>query len=94
MISKKDVLHIASLARIHLEEHEIQSLTKNLEGILHYVAKLEKLNVKDIPPTSHVLELTNVFREDSIKPSLKQSEAVGISPNQLKGSFEVPLVIE
>ncbi|OGX06266.1 MAG: asparaginyl/glutamyl-tRNA amidotransferase subunit C [Omnitrophica WOR_2 bacterium GWA2_47_8] len=94
MISKKDVYHIASLARIHLDESEIESLTKNLEGILHYIAKLEKLNVKDVQPTSHVLELKNVFREDAVKPSLKQSEAVSITPNHLKGSFKVPLVIE
>ncbi len=94
MISQKDVRYIASLARIHLDESEISRLTKDLEGILDYVAKLEKLDVSQVKPTSHVLPLKNVYREDKIKPSLPQKAALGFSVSQHNGSFKVPKVIE
>lgn len=94
MISQKDVQYIASLARIHLDEGEISRLTKDLEGILEYVAKLEKLDVADVKPTSHVLPLKNVYREDKIKPSLPQKAALSIAVAQHNGSFKVPKVIE
>ena len=93
-ISKKDVYDIASLSRIHLEEHEIDALTKNLEDILHYIQKLEKADIRQVEPTSHVLALKNVFREDVINPSLGQSIALKIAVEQLNGSFKVPKVIE
>ena len=88
------VQYIASLSRIHLNEEETKQFTRNLEDILHYVAKLAKLNVSKVQPTSHVLPLQNVFREDVIKPSLPQKEALKISVEQHNGSFKVPKVIE
>lgn len=94
MLSENDVKYIAHLARIHLREDEINRLTKDLEGILHYVTKLEKLDVKEVKPTSHVLPLKNVYREDKVRPSLKQSEAMGIAVSSHNGSFKVPRVIE
>jgi aspartyl-tRNA(Asn)/glutamyl-tRNA(Gln) amidotransferase subunit C len=94
MITKDDVKYIASLARIHLQEHELEQLTHNLEDILHYVAKLQKLDVTNVEPTTHVLALKNVYREDVVKPSLTQKEALSISVAQHNGSFKVPQVIE
>lgn len=94
MVSKDDVRYIAHLSRIHLEDEELKSLTKDLEEILGYVAKLNKLDVKDIQPTSHVLSLKNVFREDVVRPSLAQKVALQISDHQNKGFFKVPQVIE
>lgn len=94
MLSKDDVKYIAHLARIHLRDEEVVSLTKDLESILDYVIKLEKLDVKEVKPTSHVLPLKNVYREDIVKPSLKQSDAMGIAVATHKGSFKVPRVIE
>ena len=94
MISEKDVRYIASLSRIHLKDDEIAPLTKNLEGILHYIAKLEKLNVADVKPTSHAITLENVYREDTITPSLTQKEALKNAVEQHQGSFKVPKVIE
>lgn len=94
MISEKDIAHIASLARIHLEKDELAILTHDLENILHYVKKLEKLDTKNIEPTTHPLPLRNVYREDIIKPSLPQSEALAIAPEKSKGSYKVPKVIE
>ena len=94
MISEKEVQQIASLARIHLESEEIKVLTKDLESILRYVAKLEKLDVAKVEPTSHALELRNVFREDKVIPSLKQAEVMKIAVEHHQGSFKVPKVIE
>ncbi len=94
MISENDVKHIASLARIHLEQDEIKKLTKDLESILQYVTKLEKLDVSNVEPTSHAIEFKNVFREDKVTPSLKQEEVMKIAVEHHKGSFKVPKVIE
>ncbi len=94
MISEKDVQYVAGLARIHLKDEEIDLLTKDLEKILDYINKLDTLDVTEIQPTSHVLPLKNVYREDTVRPSLTQQEALKISVEQHEGSFKVPKVIE
>lgn len=92
-ITKEDVLYIASLSRVHLRGEEVERLTKDLEGILHYVHKLEKLDVRAVEPTSHVLPLTNVYREDEVKPSLAQAEVMKAAVVAHNGFFKVPKVI-
>ena len=94
MLSKDEVKNIAHLARINLKEEEVVRLIKDLESILHYVAKLEKLNVKNVKPTSHVLPLKNVYREDVVRPSLKHDEVMNMAIAHQNGSFKVPQVIE
>lgn len=94
MIRKDDVQHIAGLARIYLEDHELDRLTRDLEDIVVYIGNLEKLDVSQVEPTSHVLPLKNVYREDVLKPSLQQEEALKIAVAKHNGSFKVPQVIE
>lgn len=94
MINDKDVKYIADLSRIHLKDSEIKHLTKDLEKILDYINKLENLDVSGVKPTSHVLPLKNVYREDVVKPSLSQEDALKFCVEQYKGSFKVPKVIE
>ncbi len=94
MISDKDVKYIAGLSRIHLRDEEAQDLARDLEGILDYVKKLETLDVSGIEPTSHVLPLKNVYREDEIKPSLNKDALLKNSVKHHNGSFQVPKVIE
>ena len=94
MISEKDVKQIASLSRIHLSPEEIAAFTKDLGNILQYVNKLSQLKLDNVEPTSHVLALKNVYREDKVIPSLPQKEALKIAVEQHKGSFKVPKVIE
>lgn len=94
MITKNDVLDIAGLARIHLKDHELERLTADLENILHYVDQLKALNVGAVDPTSHVLPLKNVYREDKINSSLSQNEALSITQEKHNGAFKVPQVIE
>jgi len=94
MISKKDVEYVASLARIHLQKDEVDHLAKDLEQILEYMNKLNALDVSKVEPTCHVLPLKNVHREDKVRPSLTQQEALKISVQQQDGFFKVPKVIE
>lgn len=94
LITEDDVRYIASLSRIHLQGEEIQRLTKDLEAILHYVHKLEKLDVHTTEPTSHVLPLKNVYRADETKPSLSQEEVMRLAVQQHNGFFKVPKVIQ
>lgn len=94
MISKDNVKYVADLARIHLRDEEIEHLTTDLEKILQYVNKLDALDVGQIQPTSHVLPLKNVHREDKVKPSFTQEEVLKFSVENQNGAFKVPKVIE
>ena len=94
MISEDDVKHVAGLSRIHLRDEEVPKLTKNLEDILEYVNKLEKLDISQVEPTSHVIPMANVDRPDEVKPSLSQDESLSIAVDKASGSFKVPKVIE
>ena len=93
-ISKEDVKYVAALARIDLPENKLEGFTKTLGDIVHYVEQLQKLDVSDVKPTSHAVPVGNVFREDVIKPSLTNREALSIAVEAKDGSFKVPLVIE
>ncbi len=94
MISKDDVRYVAHLSRIHLQDQEVERLSKDLENILHYVEKLQKVDINNIKQTTHVLPLKNVFREDVVRTSLKQGEVKGLTQNWQSDSFKVPQVIE
>ena len=94
MITKETVKQVASLARLHVADEELVTFTKNLEGILNYVDQLSKVDVTNVKPTSHVLELENVYREDKLRPSLTQEEVMSFAIEKHNGSFKVPKVIE
>lgn len=94
MIKKDDVQYISHLSRIYTDGSEAETLAKNLEDILSYIEKLKTLDIKDVKPTSHVLPLKNVFREDVLKESLGQENAMKIAVESEKGFFKVPQVIE
>ncbi len=94
MFTEKDVKYTANLSRIHLTNEEIAKLTKNLEDVLQYIKKLEKLDVANVEPTSHALPLKNVYRDDIATPSLSQDEVMKLTKEKHHGSFKVPKVIE
>ena len=94
MISENEVHKIASLSRIYLQDQEAQELSKHLEKILHYVEKLNELDVNQVKPTSYVLPLKNITREDKIIPSLDANQALKTATEKHNGSFKVPKVIE
>ena len=93
-ITKKDVEYVAKLARLKLSKEEKEKFTGQLDQILKYVDKLSELDTKKVKPTSHVLPLKNVFREDKIGKSLKVEKVLENAPEKAKGFFKVPKVIE
>ena len=68
-ISREDVLHVSRLARLELSEAEIEKFTGQLGDILDYISKLNELDTEGVPPTAHVLDITNVFRNDVVSAS-------------------------
>ncbi len=93
-LSKKDVEYVAELARLELTDQEKEKYAIQLGKILDYICKLKELDTQNIEPTSHVLGLENVMREDEVKPSLGQDEILSNAPQKEDGYFKVKKVIE
>ena len=93
-ISVKDVEYLANLARIQLSPEETQKFAGQLDGILAHVEKLKSVDTGKVPPTSHVLPLSNVYREDKVRPSLKTEEALANAPDKEGPFFRVPKIID
>lgn len=93
-ITLQEVEHVAKLGRLELTEQEKTSLTAQLSNILTYVEKLNELDTKGIEPTSHVLDISNVMREDVAHESLSQERALANAPEKAAGHYKVPKIIE
>jgi len=93
-ITIQDVEHIAKLARLKLTVEEKQRFQKELEKIIEYFDQLKKLNTEGVPPTTHVVPLENVLREDKVTPSLPVEEALANAPDRKGNYFRVPKVVE
>ncbi|KLU56572.1 glutamyl-tRNA amidotransferase [Paenibacillus sp. VT-400] len=93
-ISNNDVQHVAKLARLNLTAEEEQTLTGQLNAILKYAEKLNELDTEDIEPTTHVLHVSNVMREDETKESLSIEQVMSNAPEEEDGQFKVPAVME
>ena len=92
-ISRDEVAHLANLARIDLTDAELDHLAPQLSVILESVASLSEVAAGDIPPTSHALPLTNVFREDVVTPSLTPEQALSGAPEVEQQRFSVPRIL-
>lgn len=92
-ISREEVEHVAHLARLHLNDMELQKMTAQLDTILSYVQKLEELDTENLPPTTHVFSVSNAFREDEVRESLSQQDALATSPQHSEEMFHVPRII-
>lgn len=92
-ITRSEVRHVAKLARLRFSDQELDEFTKQLNDILGYVGKLDALDTSDIKPTTHAMKLSNVFREDIVKPSLANEEALLNAPSSEDGAFTVPRII-
>ncbi|MFE4714090.1 MULTISPECIES: Asp-tRNA(Asn)/Glu-tRNA(Gln) amidotransferase subunit GatC [unclassified Paenibacillus] len=93
-ITVKDVQHVAKLARLQLSPEEEATFTEQMNAILQYAEKLNELNTENVKPTTHVLQVSNVMRDDVVKDSLSQEEALLNAPDQEDGQFKVPAVLE
>ncbi|OCT14681.1 asparaginyl/glutamyl-tRNA amidotransferase subunit C [Paenibacillus pectinilyticus] len=93
-ITKKDVDHVAKLARLDLNDTEKDLFTDQLNAILKYAEQLNQLNTEGVAPTSHAMPLVNVMREDVAKPSLPIEKVLLNAPDHEDGQFKVPAVLE
>lgn len=93
-ISPKEVEYLALLSRLKLTSEEVARFAPQLDEILGYVEKLKKAHVEGVPPTTHVLPLTNVFREDHSEKPLSQEQALLNAPEREGPFFKVPRIIE
>jgi aspartyl-tRNA(Asn)/glutamyl-tRNA(Gln) amidotransferase subunit C len=89
-ISRDEVLHVASLARLALSDDEIDRLGAQLNAILEAVGKVSELDLADVEPTAHPLDLVNVWAEDEPRESLSVEEALANAPDREAGFFRVP----
>ncbi len=93
-ITRAQVEHVATLARLALSEAELETLTGQMDAILGYVDQLGELDTEGIVPTSHAVPMENAFREDRVRPSLGTEKALAAAPASEGGCFRVPRVIE
>lgn len=92
-ITRDEVRHVASLARLELTETDEIALTDQMNAILTYMDTLNQLDTSEIPPTTHAIQLQNVFRADEVHSSLDRGDALANAPETDRVSFVVPKVI-
>jgi len=92
-ISRDDVAHLAKLARIEMTPAELDHMANELEQILGAVKRVQEVATSDISPTSHPLSMSNVFRDDVVKPSLTNEEALSGAPAKSEERFKVPQIL-
>ncbi|MBK5111101.1 MAG: Asp-tRNA(Asn)/Glu-tRNA(Gln) amidotransferase subunit GatC [Thermoleophilia bacterium] len=90
MIEREQVLHVARLSRLKLSEEEVAVLERELSSILDHVDRLAEIDIEGVEPTSHVVPLENVLREDLPRPSLDRRRALEGAPDPYEGAFRVP----
>lgn len=92
-LSRADVAHLAHLARLELSDAEVDQYVGQLSGILDSVAEVSRVAGADIVPTTHAVPLSNVYRDDVIRPGLTHAEALDQAPAQSEGRFRVPQIL-
>lgn len=89
-LTRDDVRHAALLARIGLAEDELDRYLHDLAGILEQFGRIAELDLSDVPPTSHPLDLENVLADDEPRPSWPRDELLALAPDAADGGFRVP----
>ena len=92
-LTRKDVEHVASLARLGLSDIELDMLQDQLSSILGHIEVLNQLDTEAIPPTAQVIQLENVLRPDEVRPSLPQETVVAMAPETREGFIAVAAVM-
>lgn len=87
------MIKVAGLARLTLSDTEVDLFTEQLESILEHADDVAALELDDVPPTSHPIELANVMRADEVRPSLDRDEVMAEAPSAEDGMFRVPPVL-
>jgi len=92
-ITKDEVMHVAKLARLDMDEGSIDKFASQIGTILEYVETLNRVSTTGVMPTSHAISLTNAFRDDEEKENLDRDKALANAPQQEDGNFVVPKII-
>ena len=90
VIAREEVLHVARLARLAIGDDELDPMARELSAVLDHIAKMGELDLTDVPPTSHVVEVTGALRPDEPCPSLPRESALAQAPAVSDGGFLVP----
>ena len=90
MIDREQVLHVARLARLELSEPEVEQMSAELSKVLDHIEKLSALELDDVPPTAHVVDVDSALRPDEPRPSLPPEVALAEAPDVADGGFRVP----
>jgi aspartyl-tRNA(Asn)/glutamyl-tRNA(Gln) amidotransferase subunit C len=91
MLDRAQVLHVARLARLELNEDDVERMARELSKVLDHIEKISELDLRDVPPTSHVIDVVNVLRADEPTPSLAHEVALASAPEPAEdGGFGVP----
>jgi aspartyl-tRNA(Asn)/glutamyl-tRNA(Gln) amidotransferase subunit C len=90
MLSREEVLHVARLARLALTDEEVDTMTTELSAVLGHIDKIRELDLSDVVPTSHVIDVVNALRADTPVPSLPVELALSQAPDPVPGGFGVP----
>jgi len=94
MLSPEEVAHVAHLARLKLSEAEQEQFTAQLGAILDYMEQLNEVPTEGVEPTSHVLDLVNVFREDRVHQTVTVEEVLRNAPESAHHYVVVPRIVE
>lgn len=89
-----DISYTAHLARIELSAEEKATLSTQLAGVLRYVEKLNEVDVTGVEPTAHAVPLSNVLRQDEVRPSIDRERILANAPETARGLFIVPKIVE
>lgn len=92
-LSLEEVQKVAKLAQLRLDAAEEEKMRAQLSNILHEVARLQEVDVSDVPPTDQVTDLASVFRPDQARPSLPREEVLANAPDQRDGMFRVKAIL-
>ncbi|WLR51111.1 Asp-tRNA(Asn)/Glu-tRNA(Gln) amidotransferase subunit GatC [Bacillus tianshenii] len=93
-IDKEQVKHVAHLARLAISEEEAELFTKQLDAIISYAEQLQELDTENVEPTTHVLDIKNVLREDEPRQWLTQEDVLKNAPDSANGQIRVPSILE
>lgn len=92
-LTRQEVERVSLLARLHLTEAELDTMTAQLAQVIDYVTQLAELNTQDVRPMAHAVEVSNVFRADQVQPSLERAAALANAPSHDDQFYLVPAVL-
>ncbi len=90
MISREEVLHVAQLARLALSEEEIEPMARELSAVLDHVARIGEVDLEEVAPTSHAIDITGALRPDEPRPCLAREVVLAQAPATTADGFLVP----